>query len=562
MGGIVSSMNDLDTLPKRLQYLSEEDPNKELYVFYNRGVRDAYTSRELFTLAGRFAHRLRQQGFQKGDVIANTLPNSPERLITDVGIVMAGCVAMNGQAVLADGSDFFQSAKVSRCGAVIMADEGSGWQLLHKFLKNEKNDEMSSPLSVKEAPELKWAIIISRRNQNLLQDLKTKSQEMFVCPLDTEDVVVVLTTSGSTGYSKLVPRTHREIIVVSVCRSAMISPDVEWAESREKQFLFYSDRMMGWAADHSFYTLCQAETRVMLDLFSKPPGRDIYVEMWEALEAERCKMCTLLLPELEHLMESPRMPSGPKNKLKLIITGAQPYRKSQLKKFFNFSDNVYVVYGSTEVCYMSGKYAKEESYTSNNCGHAVNGMILKVCRDNGEQCQANETGTIFAKGQYVFRGYFNLLEKPTQDSDAFTPGGWFNTEDYGFFNDEGDLHVFGRLKDVIMYGPTVFYPGWMEKRLAENPDIVDAFIVPVTDPVLYQNICAYVRVKKDSHLSQDELRDYCDAIFLSEASPGLITKPKYFIITKEDFPTTLTGKTDKQFLKRKAEELFGCGAKL
>lgn len=97
MGGIVSSMNDLDTLPKRLQYLSEEDPNKELYVFYNRSVRDSYTSRELFILAGRFAHRLRQQGFQKGDVIANTLPNSPERLITDVGIVMAGCVTMNGQ---------------------------------------------------------------------------------------------------------------------------------------------------------------------------------------------------------------------------------------------------------------------------------------------------------------------------------------------------------------------------------------------------------------------------------------------------------------------------------
>ncbi|KAI8785826.1 2-succinylbenzoate--CoA ligase, partial [Biomphalaria glabrata] len=97
MGGAVSSLRDLDTVTKRLVHLSENDPNKEIFVFYTSGLREAYTARQLYTLAGRFAFRLRQRGFQKGDVIANTLNDSPERVVTDIGIMLAGCVTMNIQ---------------------------------------------------------------------------------------------------------------------------------------------------------------------------------------------------------------------------------------------------------------------------------------------------------------------------------------------------------------------------------------------------------------------------------------------------------------------------------
>lgn len=97
MGGAVSSLRDLDTVTKRLVHLSENDPNKEIFVFYTSGLREAYTARQLYTLAGRFAFRLRQRGFQKGDVIANTLNESPERAVTDIGIMLAGCVTMNIQ---------------------------------------------------------------------------------------------------------------------------------------------------------------------------------------------------------------------------------------------------------------------------------------------------------------------------------------------------------------------------------------------------------------------------------------------------------------------------------
>ena len=91
------SLLTVKTLPSRLRHFSEKFPEVECMSFYNNTERLSLTWHQLFDLAGRFAGRLRQQGFEKNDVIANCLPNSPERLITDVGIVFAGCTPMNGQ---------------------------------------------------------------------------------------------------------------------------------------------------------------------------------------------------------------------------------------------------------------------------------------------------------------------------------------------------------------------------------------------------------------------------------------------------------------------------------
>ncbi|KAH9496763.1 hypothetical protein Btru_009322 [Bulinus truncatus] len=78
------------------QFLNVTERN-ELSKGFLKGKRDAYTASTLYTLAGRFANRLRRQGFQHQDVIANTLPNSTELVVTDLGIMMAGCIAYTAE---------------------------------------------------------------------------------------------------------------------------------------------------------------------------------------------------------------------------------------------------------------------------------------------------------------------------------------------------------------------------------------------------------------------------------------------------------------------------------
>ena len=68
----------------------------------------------------RYAAILRRNGLQHGHLVCNTLPNSPQRLLTDMGVQMAGGVAMNGQLFLADGKDFLGSLREAACFAVIL----------------------------------------------------------------------------------------------------------------------------------------------------------------------------------------------------------------------------------------------------------------------------------------------------------------------------------------------------------------------------------------------------------------------------------------------------------
>nr|KAG5690577.1 hypothetical protein BaRGS_009239 [Batillaria attramentaria] len=80
---------------------------------------------ELFTYLGSI---INQQGDNEsvrdiriqGDVVCNTLPNSPERLLTDLGIILAGAVATNGMVALSDGADFVGSIQRGGCVTVIV----------------------------------------------------------------------------------------------------------------------------------------------------------------------------------------------------------------------------------------------------------------------------------------------------------------------------------------------------------------------------------------------------------------------------------------------------------
>ncbi|KAK0067704.1 2-succinylbenzoate--CoA ligase [Biomphalaria pfeifferi] len=568
MGGAVSSLRDLDTVTKRLVHLSENDPNKEIFVFYTSGLREAYTARQLYTLAGRFAFRLRQRGFQKGDVIANTLNDSPERVVTDIGIMLAGCVTMNIQLLLADGSDFRFMAQNSKCRAVIMSPwkQGSAWKLMNPFFSG-KSDQGFVDIHIDNIPDLTSAILVGRtengENKHFLNDLKIGRENIYVEPAKPDDLLIIISTSGSTGYSKLVPRSHEDILKSEDLAHYVLSPGVQWNSPREKCLKYYNDKSMGWGIGIPFAPICSADTRVLTDIFDaavKRTGKDL----WEASTKENAQCCPMLCLEMDSVQEYIDSVGGSDFKFKMLIAGAQPLRKSQMENFLTLTEKLIVTYGSTEAGYLTAKFiTKGDTIQSNDNGKVLPGVELRIVAEDGRLCRPGETGTIEVKGPDVFKGYYNRLTSPDpQTVKAFTSDGWFKMEDYGHIDEDGNVFVFGRTKDIIIYGADLLYPGWMEKKLMEHSDVLEAVVVPVSDPLLYQNICACVKIKRDSELNEDQLRKYCDQIFL----PNLVTeetpKPQYFIITKGDFPETSTGKPNKKRLREMAESMFGYDKKV
>ncbi|CAL1537433.1 unnamed protein product [Lymnaea stagnalis] len=350
MGAEMSSVQN--TFSEWIQSLFEKIPDKELFIFYDGDRREAYTARELYTLAGRFANRLRRHGFKRHDVIANTLPNCPERVITDVGIILAGCVTMNGQVLLADGSDFFPSAKVSRCTGVVVAPgvQSSAWGLLQQFVDVEASSEFSR-FHKPDLPELTSAILVSRDStgakKSFLENLRTSDDDILVTELDPEDIVIVFITSGTTGYSKLVPRSSSDLKASSGFQTMAASSLQHADQPQDYAQIYYSDRMLGWIGGFPFSTYCNGVTRVLLDSFCNDGVIDPGVII-NAVRTEGCPFMAVLPLEFEQILRYLTSQEPSWTKIGAIVTGGQPLPKCVVSNMLKVAEKVGIVYGSTE----------------------------------------------------------------------------------------------------------------------------------------------------------------------------------------------------------------------
>lgn len=85
-----------ETIVEALKAWALKAPDKEVFRFMKDSeVYASLTPQYILQVASKFAARLRKYGLTDGDVVGNTLLNSPERLLTDFGILLAGCVTVS-----------------------------------------------------------------------------------------------------------------------------------------------------------------------------------------------------------------------------------------------------------------------------------------------------------------------------------------------------------------------------------------------------------------------------------------------------------------------------------
>ncbi|KAH9496758.1 4-coumarate--CoA ligase 2 [Bulinus truncatus] len=280
-------------------------------------------------------------------------------------------------------------------------------------------------------------------------------------------------------------------------------------------------------------------------------------DFWEAAAKEKCVVALVVPLEVDKYLGYAQRDIGHvPHRFKYIVVMAQPVTKNQAKKFFHLTDTVIIGYGCTECFGICKTYVDEKSFQSYNCGKHVDIFDVRVVDGKNKTCPPNVTGSIHVKGG--FNGYLNKLEVPDPDTlKAFTQDGWLNTDDYGYIDDAGNLFVLGRNKDVINYGTFVIYPCWLEEGITEHPDVIQACVVPVSDPVLHQNICACIKLSTGSTSGAEDIRRYCEQMFLPNTPATLTPKPGFYMFFNEDFPELSSGKPDKVKLINLAEEKFG-----
>jgi long-chain acyl-CoA synthetase len=185
-------------------------------------------------------------------------------------------------------------------------------------------------------------------------------------------------------------------------------------------------------------------------------------------------------------------------------------------------------YGLTETC---GPVAVNMPHQTRpgSVGRTIPGCEVKIDPD----------GQILLRGPMVFSGYHNL---PADTAGAFTDDGYFRTGDLGHVDDDGYLHVTGRIKDLIIVGGENIHPRPIEEALTSCPAITQAAVVGKKDESRGEVPVAFVVLAEGQTLDEAAVKEH-----LRGKNVPQFALPRQ-IVAVEQLPMTPTGKVLKREL--------------
>jgi fatty-acyl-CoA synthase len=201
-----------------------------------------------------------------------------------------------------------------------------------------------------------------------------------------------------------------------------------------------------------------------------------------------------------------------------------------------FGDNVYNLYGSTEVAVASIAMPDELRAAPGTAGRAPRGVTVRILDDQGREVPRGTTGRIFVGNDNQFEGYTGGGNKEIID-------GLMSSGDVGHFDDDDLLYVDGRDDDMIISGGENVFPREVEDLLADHDDVVEAAVIGVPDDAFGQRLKGFVVLKEGAQADASALQSHVKANLARYKVPR-------DIVFLEALPRNPTGKVLKRELEK------------
>ncbi|UUU40645.1 FadD3 family acyl-CoA ligase [Streptomyces sp. NBC_00162] len=208
----------------------------------------------------------------------------------------------------------------------------------------------------------------------------------------------------------------------------------------------------------------------------------------------------------QSLLDHPQRDHHDLSALRLVVTGAAvvPLQLVERLRGELRIATVLTAYGLSEASGIvtmcrRGDPAQIIAETS---GRAIPDTEVMIRDADGQAQPAGRVGEIAVRGHHVMRGYF---EDPDETAKTITPDGWLLTGDVGFMDEDGNLRITDRIKDMFIVGGFNAYPAEIEQLLGLHPDVADVAVVGIPDPRLGEVGKAYAVRRPGSTLTADDL---------------------------------------------------------
>jgi acyl-CoA synthetase (AMP-forming)/AMP-acid ligase II len=446
-----------ETLPALLREAAERFGDHPAYVEGDRTVSYA----ELLHLVEATSQVYVDNGACREDRIVVWGPNSIDWAVAALAVSYAGAVLVpvNSRYVGAEVAEIVERTAATKA---VVHNGFLGRDQVYELSKAGVEDRVIFPLD-----ELMAA---SRTAEGMQHE-----------DVQPDDLADILFTSGTTGRSKGAMSAHRQTIGVARAWAGL------GGVRQDDRYLVVNPFF------HSFGYKIGIVVGLLTGCTLYPMATFDVDEAMRLIESERITVFPGAPTLYQSMLNAPGRSERDLSSLRLAVTGAAVVPVVLIEKMRNelAIDQVVTAFGMTEavVVTMCREGDSAETVATTN-GRAIPGMEIRIA-DNGE---------LLVRGDYVMLGY---LDDEAATAEAVDEDGWLHTGDVGSLDEDGNLTITDRLKDMYISGGFNVYPAEVEQALARLDGVADVAVVGVPDERMGEVGRAYVVRAAGAALTED-----------------------------------------------------------
>ncbi|CAN8245290.1 unnamed protein product [Cochlearia groenlandica] len=513
------------TLPEFVLQGVEEFTDKVAFVEAVTGK--AVTYGDVVRDTKRLAKALTSLGLRKGQVMVVVLPNVAEYGIIALGIMSAGGVFSGANP----------TALVSEIKKQVEASGARG--IITDSTNYEKVKTLGLPVIVlgdeKIEGAVNWKELLEASDKTGFNNNNKEEDKIL-----QTDLCALPFSSGTTGLQKGVMLTHRNLIA-NLCsslfsvRSEMIGQIVTLG-------------LIPFFHIYGIVGICFATM--------KNKGKVVAMTRYDlriflnAMIAHEVSFAPIVPPIILNLVKNPIVDEFDLSKLKLrsVMTAAAPLAPELLTAFEAKFPNVQVqeAYGLTEhscITLTHGDPEKGQGIAKrNSVGFILPNLEVKfIDPDTSRSLPKNTPGELCVRSQCVMQGYFKNKEETDKTIDE---QGWLHTGDIGYIDDDGDIFIVDRIKELIKYKGFQVAPAELEAILLTHPSVEDVAVVPLPDEEAGEIPVACVVINSKAKEKEEDILNFV----ASNVAHYKKIRAVHFV---DSIPKSLSGKIMRRLLRDK-----------
>lgn len=449
---------------------------------------DIYTYADVELTARRVGAGLHKMGIKQGEVIMLLLQNCTEFVFAFLGASYIGATSTTANPFYMP-AEIEKQAKASKCRLIIT-----------QACYSEK------AMSFAEENDVKVMCIDTPPEGCLHFSELTNADEadLPTVKINPDDVVALPYSSGTTGLPKGVMLTHR----------GQVTSVAQQVDGDNPNLYFHSEDVILCVLPlfHVYslnsVLLCALRVGAAILIMQKFE----IIKLLELINKYKVTIAPFVPPIVLAIAKSPVVDEYDLSSIRTVMSGAAPMGKELEDTVRAKLPNAKLGqgYGMTEagpVLAMCLAFAKEPfEIKSGSCGTVVRNAQMKILDpDTGVSLPRNQPGEICIRGHQIMKGYLNDPEATERTIDK---EGWLHTGDIGYIDDDDELFIVDRLKELIKYKGFQVAPAELEAMLIAHPYVSDAAVVSMKDEAAGEVPVAFIVRSNGSKITEDEIKQY------------------------------------------------------